>query len=177
MEDYFWKETIDDTTDEQHSSDDVNIIKLTAIPLAISFATHLKNESTTFMWLFQWHLFWQWKARPEKHLEFNCAQVPFEAALIVWKEKLFHAGSTCSFISWAWACSSAELKEALPHHKSKSYGPSLRKKMSWRTLVLITHQVTSSSEQIITPHSLISYPWQSPTLEVSKKILRLLSFY
>lgn len=128
MEDYFWKETIDDTTDEQHSSDDVNIIKLTAIPLAISFATHLKNESTTFMWLFQWHLFWQWKARPEKHLEFNCAQVPFEAALIVWKEKLFHAGSTCSFISWAWACSSAELKEALPHHKSKSYGPSLRKK-------------------------------------------------
>lgn len=74
------------------------------------------------------------------------------------------------------ACSSAELKEALPHHKSKSYGPSLRKKISWRTLVLITHQVTSSSEQIITQHSLISYPWQCPTLEVSKKIVRLLGF-
>lgn len=51
-----------------------------------------------------------------------------------------------------------------------------KKKNSWRTLVLITHQVTSSSEQIITPHSLISYPWQSPTLEVIKKILRLLIF-
>jgi len=79
------------------------------------------------------------------------------------------------------ACSSAELKGAIPHHITKSYGPSRRpwkkrkrktKQNSWITLVLITHKVTSSSEQIIRQLSLISYPWQSPTQEVSKKILK-----